>query len=151
MSRFGLTAPECGSVGFPGVRSSDGKGKICCMAECGQCGGEGCSTFAASKGLGADECCTKEIRDNNKLCSEEGMAPCVIEASEFLPNVDAADAALGAWLACCLFVFSAAGSKRRWWLCASLRTVHAGYIYVNQSQGRLFLYAPLPLSTWNLS
>ncbi len=70
-----------------GIRSSDGKGKICCVKECGMCGGEGCSTIGASLGLGADECCTKNIRDSKDLCSDVKTAPCIIEDSEFLPNV----------------------------------------------------------------
>lgn len=97
-----LSEPECG-VDFPGVRSSGGKGKVCCVKECGICGGDGCSTIGASLGLGADECCTKEIRAGKKLCSDTETAPCIIEASEFLPSVDAAFNLSRLWRCCCFF------------------------------------------------
>eukprot|EP00903_Cladosiphon_okamuranus_P013409 g12494.t1 len=60
------------SNGVPGIESSKG---ACCPAECGQCGGVGCSTVAKLLGLGSAECCEGTILANNKPC---GQAPCVI-------------------------------------------------------------------------
>lgn len=60
------------SNGIPGIESSKG---ACCVAECGQCGGMGCSTVARDLGLGSAECCEDTILENNKPCGE---APCVV-------------------------------------------------------------------------
>ena len=65
------TGPLC-SNGVPGIESFNG---ACCMAECGQCGGIGCSTVALDIGLGSAECCEGTIIENNKPCGE---APCVV-------------------------------------------------------------------------
>lgn len=62
--------------GISGIQSSNGK--ACCVAECGVCGGSGCSTVAATLGLGADDCCATEIVDSGKACSETNEAPCSI-------------------------------------------------------------------------
>jgi len=45
------------SNGIYGVESSNGK--ACCVAECGLCGGAGCSMFGGPD-LGADDCCVTE-------------------------------------------------------------------------------------------
>ncbi|CAN0405319.1 unnamed protein product, partial [Ectocarpus sp. 8 AP-2014] len=44
------------SYGIYGVESDNGR--VCCHAECGACGGIGCSRF--SPNLGADDCCVTE-------------------------------------------------------------------------------------------
>ena len=46
------------------------------MAECGQCGGAGCSAV----GLASD-CCVTEIVEEGKPCSETNEAPCYIGKS----------------------------------------------------------------------
>ncbi|CAM9835143.1 unnamed protein product [Scytosiphon promiscuus] len=79
-----LTAPESDdgatcSNGVVGVESSNGK--ACCVADCGTCGGVGCSVFGAAFGLDSDDCCATEasIADDGDLCSETGVAPCAID------------------------------------------------------------------------
>eukprot|EP00752_Nemacystus_decipiens_P003873 g3562.t1 len=67
----GEEGPMC-SNGIPGIESSKG---ACCVAECGQCGGIGCSTRASDRGLGSAECCEGTILIANVPCGE---APCVI-------------------------------------------------------------------------
>lgn len=51
-----------------GVGSSGGSGDFCCAAECGTCGGLGCTDFG-------DYCCTSDITAS---CSDTMEAPCVI-------------------------------------------------------------------------
>ncbi len=53
-----------------GVRS----GNICCAAQCGECGGSGCSVRPG----GSAQCCSSPIRDSGILCEDSGMAPCLI-------------------------------------------------------------------------
>ena len=65
------TGPVC-SNGVPGIESYKG---ACCVAECGQCGGIGCSTVAMDLGLGSAECCEGTILLANEPCGE---APCVV-------------------------------------------------------------------------
>ena len=43
---------------------------VCCAAECGRCGGSGCSNFG--EGVGADKCCFKKIRDSGRKCTWQG-------------------------------------------------------------------------------
>ena len=59
------------SNGIPGVQSGD----ICCSAECGTCGGTGCS----GRPGGGEECCTGPISLSSVMCSESGAAPCIID------------------------------------------------------------------------
>ncbi|CAN0436408.1 unnamed protein product [Pylaiella littoralis] len=56
---------------------------MCCVAECGKCGGLGCSKF--SPDLGADDCCVTEILDDGEDCSVWGEAPCIISGSPPAP------------------------------------------------------------------
>ncbi|CAM9751492.1 unnamed protein product [Ascophyllum nodosum] len=63
-------APPMCDNGFPGVQN----GIVCCSAECGLCGGDGCS---AAPG-GQNSCCTSAISTNGGSCSDTGEAPCVI-------------------------------------------------------------------------
>ena len=44
------------SNGIYGVESDNGD--VCCVAECGSCGGPGCSKFSTD--LGASDCCVTE-------------------------------------------------------------------------------------------
>ena len=57
-----------------GVRGIESKG-ACCVLECGQCGGAGCSTAGASFGLGAADCCESSVLEAGEPCGE---APCVV-------------------------------------------------------------------------
>lgn len=57
-----------------GVKGIEAEG-ACCVLECGQCGGPGCSTVGASLGLGAADCCKSTVLANNEPCGE---APCAI-------------------------------------------------------------------------
>ncbi|CAM9347956.1 unnamed protein product [Ectocarpus sp. 12 AP-2014] len=63
------SAPECddGIVGFR-------HGVACCSVSCGQCGGAGCENLEG----GASECCSHDVLATNNLCSETGVAPCVL-------------------------------------------------------------------------
>eukprot|EP00752_Nemacystus_decipiens_P002185 g2080.t1 len=70
------------SNGVEGVESSDGR--ACCVAECGSCGGVGCSKF--SPDLGADDCCVTEIVDRGEACSVWGAAPCYIDGESPVPS-----------------------------------------------------------------
>eukprot|EP00752_Nemacystus_decipiens_P003257 g3014.t1 len=71
---------ECGED-FAGVRSSGGTGKVCCVEECGQCGGDGCAEFGKDLGLTQNECCTTAIEESGVMCSDTMEAPCVIEVN----------------------------------------------------------------------
>lgn len=62
--------------GIPGIQNKD----ICCMLECGQCGGVGCST---ANGLTSAECCQGGVRATLALCADTGAAPCIISGEEF--------------------------------------------------------------------
>eukprot|EP00903_Cladosiphon_okamuranus_P005787 g5734.t1 len=72
--------PTC-SNGVLGVESDNGD--VCCVAECGKCGGVGCSKF--SPDLGADDCCVTEILDDGEDCYVWGAAPCIISGSPPAP------------------------------------------------------------------
>ena len=65
------------SNGLVGIESEDGE--ICCVAQCGMCGGVGCATAG---GLTADECCTVRIFSLGELCAVSGEAPCIIGVGE---------------------------------------------------------------------
>ena len=71
---MGRAAQVC-SNGIAGVESSD----VCCMAECGTCGGAGCGRRGQGAGLTADDCCVGRIRDAGVFCGDSGAAPCIID------------------------------------------------------------------------
>ncbi|CAM9590681.1 unnamed protein product, partial [Hapterophycus canaliculatus] len=48
----------------------------CCVADCGECGGSGCSDRGG--GLTGDDCCTSNILASGDLCSVTGGAPCIV-------------------------------------------------------------------------
>ena len=63
----------CASAeGIPGIESSDGR--ACCLVECGQCGGTGCSSVGD-----ASDCCVTDIVEEGEPCSVTGAAPCYID------------------------------------------------------------------------
>ena len=64
------------SNGYTGIESSNGL--ACCVAECGQCGGVGCSTVGLPD-LGGEACCSSDIVDFGVSCEETDSAPCYIE------------------------------------------------------------------------
>lgn len=72
---FSSTTGTVCTDGTVGIQTDDS----CCVAECGECGGVGCSTRVV--GLGASDCCSTEIADSGELCSETGAAPCVVDAT----------------------------------------------------------------------
>ena len=60
-------------------------GGVCCVTQCGRCGGVGCSSRAADFGLGADDCCIGSIMDSGMSCNDTMMeAPCIIDLGERL-------------------------------------------------------------------
>lgn len=61
-----------GAGGVPGIESSDGR--ACCLAECGQCGGIGCSMMGE-----ASDCCVLNIEEKGEACSVTKEAPCYID------------------------------------------------------------------------
>lgn len=61
--------------GTIGIQMADS----CCVTECGVCGGVGCSTRVP--GLSALDCCSTEIADAGVLCSDSGVAPCVVDTA----------------------------------------------------------------------
>lgn len=65
------------SNGMPGIQT----GLSCCEVACGRCGGTGCDLFGG--GLGEHSCCDDTIETENKLCSNTGAAPCVVEGEKF--------------------------------------------------------------------
>ncbi|CAM9505839.1 unnamed protein product, partial [Ectocarpus fasciculatus] len=72
--------PDTCSNGIPGIQT----GNACCVLECGQCGGTGCSLFG--DGLGEDFCCQSDIEDFGELCSATKAAPCVVDDSAPAPS-----------------------------------------------------------------
>ncbi|CAN0462973.1 unnamed protein product, partial [Scytosiphon promiscuus] len=60
------------SNGIPGVEYED---NVCCEAQCGTCGGDGCETRPG----GEDACCVGAIRENRETCSTTEDAPCIIK------------------------------------------------------------------------
>ncbi len=57
--------------GILGIESNDAR--ACCVASCGQCGGDGCSAAGA-----ASDCCVNNIVETGQACSVRGAAPCYI-------------------------------------------------------------------------
>ncbi|CAN0396922.1 unnamed protein product, partial [Ascophyllum nodosum] len=62
-----------------GVENSD----VCCVAECGSCGGAGCRRRGQDLGLTADDCCVGLIRDANVFCGDSRATPCIIGSDPF--------------------------------------------------------------------
>ncbi|CAM9554983.1 unnamed protein product [Ascophyllum nodosum] len=75
-----INNPAC-SNGIDGVESEDGE--VCCVTECGTCGGIGCSSAG---GLTGDECCTQRILSVGELCDVAGQAPCIISSDSSTPT-----------------------------------------------------------------
>ena len=69
------TTGETCSNGFPGLEARG----VCCTSGCPQCGGRGCGSQAQSVGLSASDCCAGRITSAGVLCSDSGMAPCIID------------------------------------------------------------------------
>eukprot|EP00903_Cladosiphon_okamuranus_P006095 g6005.t1 len=72
-----LTTDSTDATCSNGVRGIEANG-ACCVFECGQCGGSGCSTVGESLGLGAADCCDSVVLQDNEPCGE---APCALEAT----------------------------------------------------------------------
>lgn len=69
------------SNGLVGVGSSQGFGDVCCPADCGVCGGAGCSSVGEELGLA---CCTSEVFNAGEMCSVKRESPCIIDDSSKL-------------------------------------------------------------------
>ncbi|CAM9420958.1 unnamed protein product, partial [Ascophyllum nodosum] len=76
-------AQVCSSNGVAGVQNSD----VCCVAECGTCGGAGCGRRGQDAGLTADDCCVGRIRDAGVLCDVFGPAPCIFDDENECGNI----------------------------------------------------------------
>lgn len=66
------TGTETCNNGIPGIQND----QACCVLECGQCGGSGCTTAG---GLGQVYCCSDIILNSGIYCSVSGAAPCIVE------------------------------------------------------------------------
>lgn len=64
------------SNGLTGIE--DTKTGVCCVAACGQCGGEGCNRIPDGT---AFDCCTGNILDSGVYYDDAGEAPCVMDIS----------------------------------------------------------------------
>eukprot|EP00752_Nemacystus_decipiens_P009493 g8487.t1 len=64
-------AQDTCSNGLAGIEFKE----VCCDAGCGQCGGSGCS----SRPGGGSSCCYGAIRNSGVLCSENPVAPCIVD------------------------------------------------------------------------
>ncbi|CAM9220243.1 unnamed protein product, partial [Sphacelaria rigidula] len=60
-------------------------GAVCCAANCGQCGGEGCGSVPGTAGSSA--CCSSIIEVEGEFCGVAGAAPCIIEGYTPAPVV----------------------------------------------------------------
>ncbi|CAN0431092.1 unnamed protein product, partial [Ectocarpus sp. 12 AP-2014] len=67
------------SNNMEGIDGINENGAVCCTAECGQCGGEGCGSVP---GLDNTNCCINGVLNNQELCSVAGSAPCVIDSGD---------------------------------------------------------------------
>jgi len=52
----------------------DKKGRVCCDAECGQCGGSGCG----SRPGGGSRCCTSRVMSRGRQCSDGSDVDCLV-------------------------------------------------------------------------
>ncbi|CAM9951375.1 unnamed protein product [Pylaiella littoralis] len=68
-----VSAMMCSDGVTPGV---DGNSVVCCTTGCSQCGGSGCDS--AGTGLGAGDCCGKDIKAARVYCDDTNQAPCII-------------------------------------------------------------------------
>ncbi|CAM9499658.1 unnamed protein product [Ectocarpus fasciculatus] len=68
--------PTC-SNGIVGIESANGG--VCCPTECGLCGGEGCTAAGVNAGLGDGDCCFSDTIRFGAACSENLMAPCIVD------------------------------------------------------------------------
>lgn len=59
------------SNGVSGIQSGD----VCCSAECIKCGGSGCGRRPG----GGEECCVGAISSSGIMCSDSGVAPCIVD------------------------------------------------------------------------
>ena len=76
---IGQAAQVC-SNGLAGVETAD----VCCVAECGTCGGAGCGRRAQAFGLTAANFCAGRIRDADVFYVESEAAPCIIGGGEWI-------------------------------------------------------------------
>lgn len=60
------------------------EGHVCCLADCGGCGGVGCSTRTGS--ATATNCCISDITTTGSACSDTNEAPCFITAGKRKPS-----------------------------------------------------------------
>ena len=54
---------------------------MCCVSDCGRCGGSDCRTGAENVGLTADDCCVGKIEEAGIYCDDSGTAPCILSGS----------------------------------------------------------------------
>lgn len=66
--------------GTPGVQSTSFD--VCCSVECSTCGGPQCGQQNTTNG--AFDCCVTEIMESNLFCTDTGVSPCILQASEYL-------------------------------------------------------------------
>lgn len=92
MHAVSTTETTC-SNGLVGLEN--GEITVCCDADCGQCGGEGCGDIS---GLSVDDCCADIIVENGQLCSETDAAPCVLDAPGEVVVVLARERVESVWL-----------------------------------------------------
>ena len=65
-----------------GIVGKNDNGSACCPTGCGQCGGRGCASAGAKEHLDNTDCCVNGVLHNQELCSETGVAPCIIDPGE---------------------------------------------------------------------
>ncbi|CAM9579887.1 unnamed protein product [Ectocarpus sp. 12 AP-2014] len=70
------TTQTC-SNGIEGIESANGG--VCCPTVCGLCGGEACTEAAVNAGLDDGDCCFSDIILFGASCSENQMAPCIVD------------------------------------------------------------------------
>ena len=85
----------CASAGgIPGVESPEKYmeiGHVCCLEECGECGGSGCRERTGN----ANDCCMTNIADEGRDCSVANEAPCFITAGKRKRNLGSAVISFG--------------------------------------------------------
>ena len=74
---IGQAAQVC-SNGIAGIESSD----MCCVADCGTCGGSGCARRARRPGLTPEDCCIGLIKDADVFCDDSDTVPCIVSSGE---------------------------------------------------------------------
>lgn len=53
---------------------------MCCVAECGICGGDGCRKRAEAAFLTPEDCCATNIEASGVYCDDSQSAPCIIDS-----------------------------------------------------------------------